>query len=129
MKIPTLQNITQWIWIGLETIGATVQNIFTKGHYRKPRFWMIVLSVAGVLLLSHCGKYSSKQHKGPSTSVVVAAARTQDVPVYLSALGSVIPTYTVTVRAQVSGQLLRVLFQEGQIVKTGDLLAEIDARP
>jgi multidrug efflux system membrane fusion protein len=61
--------------------------------------------------------------------IVAAAASVRNVPVYISALGTVTPTYSVTVRTQINGQLLRVLFREGQMVKTGELLAEIDPRP
>jgi multidrug efflux system membrane fusion protein len=62
------------------------------------------------------------------TPVVAAPARTADVDVYLNALGTVTPLRTVTVRSRVEGQLLRVLFEEGQVVKEGQLLAEIDPR-
>lgn len=57
------------------------------------------------------------------------AARRTDVDVKLDALGTVTPQQTVTVRARVSGLLQRVHFQEGQVVKAGELLAEIDPRP
>lgn len=60
--------------------------------------------------------------------VTVVAARTQDVPLYLSALGTVQALNTVTVSAQVSGQLTAVHFAEGQEVSKGDLIAEIDPR-
>jgi membrane fusion protein, multidrug efflux system len=63
-----------------------------------------------------------------ATPVVAVPARTADVDVYLSALGTVTPVRTVTVRSRVEGQLLRVLFEEGQLVKEGQLLAEIDPR-
>ena len=63
------------------------------------------------------------------TPVVAAAARTGEVNVYLSGLGTVTPLKTVTVRSRVDGELVRVLFKEGQAVKEGELLAEVDPRP
>ena len=61
--------------------------------------------------------------------VMAVATRKAYMDVNLRGLGTVIPVNTVTVRSQVSGQLLRVHFEEGQIVKAGTLLAEIDPRP
>src|ERR1035441_5168564 len=65
---------------------------------------------------------------GP-VSVAVVPALKQDVPYYLSGLGSVTPFNTVTVKTRVDGQLQKVHFQEGQFVHEGDLIAEIDPRP
>lgn len=76
--------------------------------------------------------FTAQKHK-PITSKPVtvssAPAISADVPIYLSALGSVTPTYSVTVKTQINGQLLEVLFKEGQEVKAGELLAKIDSRP
>jgi multidrug efflux system membrane fusion protein len=58
--------------------------------------------------------------------VLAAMPRVQDVPVYLDAVGSVRALNTVTVRSQVEGKLIKVNFVEGQDVKQGDVLAEID---
>jgi multidrug efflux system membrane fusion protein len=68
----------------------------------------------------------------PSTRpipVVAARAELGDVPIYLGELGTVTPFETVTVRAQVTGQLMKINFQEGHIVHQGDVMAEIDPRP
>lgn len=64
-----------------------------------------------------------------ATPVLAEAARAQDVNVYVNGLGTVTPLRTVTVRSRVDGELLKVHFTEGQMVKEGQLLAEIDPRP
>jgi len=66
---------------------------------------------------------------GGPLPVVVAKARSGPVPIYLDGLGSVTAFYTVTVKSRVDGQLMRVNFQEGDFVKEGQVLAEIDPRP
>jgi len=125
-----LQKTNQRILYGLEWIGRSTQRIFTERHYQKPRFWLaVLLGIVLLFLLQHCSKHHAKQARDTSIPVVLAVAKSQTVPVYLSALGAVTPTYSVTIRTQVNGQLVRVLFREGQMVKAGDLLAEIDARP
>ena len=61
--------------------------------------------------------------------VVAAAARKGNINVYIDALGTVTPRNTVVVHPRVDGQLMTVAFREGQDVKAGDLLAQIDPRP
>jgi multidrug efflux system membrane fusion protein len=65
----------------------------------------------------------------PPVAVETAAVVQADVPVYLQGLGTVQAYYTVTVTARVDGELQKIAFTEGQTVKKGDLLAQIDPRP
>jgi multidrug efflux system membrane fusion protein len=61
--------------------------------------------------------------------VRVAPAVTGDFPLYYKALGTVTALNTINVRSRVGGELVKIAFEEGQMVKAGDLLAEIDPRP
>jgi multidrug efflux system membrane fusion protein len=65
---------------------------------------------------------------GRVTPVVAQPAKKGEVKVYLTSLGTVTPIRTVTVRSRVDGQIMRVLFREGQIVRQGETLVEIDPR-
>lgn len=64
----------------------------------------------------------------PLAPVQAATATEQEVPRYLTGLGTVIAANTVTVTSRVDGELMALHFTEGQQVKAGDLLAEIDPR-
>ena len=66
---------------------------------------------------------------GKTTPVMVAAAKRGDIDVVINALGTVTARTTTTVKPRVDGLLIRVSFREGQTVRAGDLLAEIDPRP
>jgi multidrug efflux system membrane fusion protein len=73
---------------------------------------------------------AAARNKGAApVAVGVTEVRTMDAPLRLNALGTVNSTYTVTVRSRVDGQLDKVHFSEGQMVKQGQLLAELDSRP
>ncbi|MBN8802917.1 MAG: efflux transporter periplasmic adaptor subunit [Lysobacteraceae bacterium SCN 69-123] len=111
------------------------------------RFWKIVLLVIAVLLVAGIGYRmmgGGKQAGDPAQAagggrgggdrardpvpVTVVAAERRNVPVYVTAQGTVAAYNTVTVSPQVGGELLSVDFKEGQAVKKGDLLARIDPR-
>ena len=66
---------------------------------------------------------------GAPTPVGIATAAKGEVPVVIRALGTVAPLHTVNVKTQITGQLIKVDFKEGQMVKQGDLLAVVDPRP
>lgn len=72
---------------------------------------------------------SSASSESRIVPVVVVKAERRDVPVYLDGLGNAQPLATVTVKSQVDGRLDAVRFKEGQAVKKGDVLAQIDPRP
>jgi multidrug efflux system membrane fusion protein len=110
-------------------IKATLQQSL---HSPKKQQWAagIALCLIPFGLWKGFAFFSSPHHgtdKGPS--VVTAIAKHADVPIYLSGLGSVLSRSVITVRTQINGQLLRLFFKEGQRVKTGDLLAQIDPSP
>jgi multidrug efflux system membrane fusion protein len=67
--------------------------------------------------------------QGGPVPVGTASARTGEMPITLNGLGTVTSLATVTVKSQISGYLTKIAFTEGQDVKTGDFLAEIDPRP
>ncbi|MFI5010857.1 MAG: efflux RND transporter periplasmic adaptor subunit [Hyphomicrobiales bacterium] len=73
---------------------------------------------------------AGRQASGPApVPVTFARAVTADFPVYLNGLGTVQPYDTVTVRSRVDGEIVKIAFRQGQMVKKGDLLVQIDPRP
>jgi len=98
---------------------------------------LTVLLLAGVAYLvwpksSSAKNPTEKGKKGggpPQTQVVGIRARKGNIAVYYQGLGSVTPIYTVTVKPRVDGELMQVNYREGQMVKKGALLAQVDPRP
>ncbi len=115
--------------------GAAPTN--TAVRKRRPRTWII----AGILILIMVVIWAYRSNTASSTRaggrggmnaplpVVVKAAEKGDLNIYLNALGAVTPLEMVTLRTQISGQLIEVKFKEGQEVSQGDVLAIIDPRP
>ncbi|MDH7797108.1 MULTISPECIES: MdtA/MuxA family multidrug efflux RND transporter periplasmic adaptor subunit [unclassified Beijerinckia] len=108
---------------------------------RRPRgsgiVWLVVLALlaAGVYWWSHRQQPAERQtpavnrRAAPPASVGTAVIGTGSIDIALDALGTVTSLATITVRTQISGQLVKVAFTEGQETKKGDLLAQIDPRP
>ena len=99
------------------------------------RHWVItiitiIIIITGIIFIrsnmTDKKSLNDNQRPQPVTALMTNKA---DFDVYLKGLGTVIPTNTVTVKSQVSGQLISVSFKEGQHVNKGDLIAEIDPRP
>jgi len=106
--------------------------------------WLVILVLVGLGVYyyfrsqANSAKAASDSAQSPggrsgrgSGAIPVDAARARkgDIGIYDTGLGSVTPVYTVTIKSQISGYLMQVLYQEGQTVRKGDLLAEIDPRP
>jgi len=105
------------------------------GHLAgRPRVTLAVVAIAAVVaiiwLRAHHGAQAADTH-APAAAVPVDAATVErrDVPGYLEGLGTVQAYYTVKVTARVDGQLDKVAFTEGETLKKGQLLAQIDPRP
>jgi multidrug efflux system membrane fusion protein len=80
-------------------------------------------------VLVHKPADAASRNAPPAIAVDTAAAGHSDVPIYLEGLGTVQAFYTVTVTARVDGEIQKIGFTEGQTVRKGDLLAQIDPRP
>ena len=112
----------------------TVLKNISSVLFRRKWIWLLVaclVAIGAYFYLTHSTR-TAKQGANSlvrAVPVVTATARTGDIRIYLNGLGSVTPLNTVTIKSRVDGQLMKVLFKEGQIINNGDVLAEIDPRP
>ena len=103
----------------------------------KSRWWIWLIVVVVILVIvaiwERRGGSSDAKAGGDAASrpvmVTTAVAHQGDIGIYLNALGTVTPVYTVTVTSRVQGEITQVYYHEGQMVRKGDPLIEIDPRP
>jgi membrane fusion protein, multidrug efflux system len=116
---------------------ASTHSDFSTGSPRKSRWWLwlliVVVLLGGVIIWQRRGSTpQAKNTVDPAArgiTVSAAVARQGDIGIYLDALGTVTPVYTVTVTSRVQGEIVKVNYREGQMVRKGDSLLEIDPRP
>jgi len=89
----------------------------------------VVLAAGGYFLAHHSAAPTKKSVKDSAVPVIVARSTARDMPIAFNGIGTVTPLSVVEVKVRVDGQLTKVLFSEGQEVRAGDLLAQIDPRP
>jgi multidrug efflux system membrane fusion protein len=92
------------------------------------------LAALGILLILHNQKQRDLKAKEaaakpPAAAVTVGPSKTGDINIYITALGTVTPVYTVTVFSQVTGRVIGVHYKEGELVRAGDPLVDIDPQP
>src|SRR5215471_4578091 len=108
---PNPRNRRRWIWIGAAA-----------------------LAVLGIFLVLHDKKQKELKAKEaaaapPAASITVGQSKTGNINVYVNALGTVTPVYTVTLYSQITGKVITVHYTEGELVTPGDPLVDIDPQP
>src|ERR1700726_1985779 len=127
---------------GSQLSGSKTVKIISSGSSRQQTLsWdsgVLAIFVLGLgalcFSLSGCSTANSKQQQAQAAapragSVAIAQVKVQDVPVYVTGLGSVTAFNTANIKSRVDGQIMKVNFREGQNVRQGELLILIDPRP
>jgi multidrug efflux system membrane fusion protein len=105
---------------------------------RKRRRWFWIgagaLVVLGIFLALHHEKQKELETKNaaqapPASAITVGQSKTGNINIYINALGTVTPIYTVTVFSQITGRVIDVHYKEGELVSAGDPLVDIDPQP
>ena len=117
VKPPPGRSRRRWMWLlALVLLGAGAYYLWPKS--------------SGASTVAGTAKGAGKNGRGGAAAPVVAAkAHTGNIGIYYTGLGAVTPLNTVTVKSRIDGQLLKIQYQEGQLVHQGDVLVEIDPRP
>lgn len=124
---PVKRGSLAWLWILLIVIALGAAGGIYYWHSKQG-----ATAAAGTETATTGATTGGRHGKGGASDkirVVTATATKGDIDVYLVGLGSVVPLNTDTIQSRVNGQLMEVDFTEGQIVKAGDKLLQIDDRP
>lgn len=100
----------------------------TIGSARVTRGIVLTAVISNTLIFSGCSQKSPPPKGRPPALVVTAAVSQRDVPVQIKAIGTMEASESVSVRTQISGELVKVAFREGQDVQKGALLFQLDPR-
>ena len=90
---------------------------------------LLLLAIVGLLLWRHFKAEKKAPAPPPKINITTATATNGDIGVYLDEIGTVTPVYTDSITAEVTGLVVAVHFTEGQLVRKGDPLVDIDSRP
>jgi multidrug efflux system membrane fusion protein len=114
----------RWGWLVFLAVLAAI------GYWQWPKLkTFLPNSTSSSQSTGKTGGRGGRGAGGGTAQVVAVKAAKGGMRVYVTGLGAVTPIYTVTVKSRVDGQLMKVMFKEGQLVHQGDLLVDIDPRP
>jgi multidrug efflux system membrane fusion protein len=114
----------KWIWIGALVVLLLV--VFLVWHNSRPSKATAAANANGA---AGGGRGGRGGGQGGPAAITVGQSTTGNINIYIDALGTVTPTATVTVYSQITGVVLAVHYREGQIVRKGEPLVDIDPRP
>ena len=108
-----------------------------KSRWQRIFVWAAVLLTFAVIFYLVLHHHEESQSGAPSArrgvtgpvTITAAAAQKGNIPVYLAAIGTVTPVYTASITSEVTGLVSKVYYKEGQLVRKGEALIDIDARP
>jgi multidrug efflux system membrane fusion protein len=111
---PRKRRKTGWLWFSIIAFVLVVLAVLLFLHFRKEE---------------EEKKKAAAAAKAPGASITIGQSKTGNINIYVNALGTVTPTYTVTVYSQITGKVMAVHYTEGQTVQVGDPLVDVDPQP